>query len=105
MKIVPILFVAPVVLGNAFASVVPVPSTVVPERIPGAKPRNVVFILSDDHRFDAMGFMGHPLAVTPQMDRLADACALEHVELRLVNAMRTGDTLITRQPVLNVGPV
>ena len=71
MKITPILFAALVVIGNAFASVVPVPSTVIPERIPGAKPRNVVFILSDDHRFDAMGFMGHPLAVTPQMDRLA----------------------------------
>ena len=30
------------------------------ERVPGAKPRNVVFILTDDHRYDAMGFMGHP---------------------------------------------
>ena len=71
MKVIPSLFAALLVVSCAFASVVPVPSTVVPERIPGAKPRNVVFILSDDHRFDAMGFMGHPLAVTPQMDRLA----------------------------------
>ena len=38
------------------------PREVVPERIPGAKPRNVVFILSDDHRYDAMSFMGHPFA-------------------------------------------
>ncbi|QDV32467.1 sulfatase family protein [Tautonia plasticadhaerens] len=36
-----------------------------------ATPRNVVFILSDDHRFDAMGFMGHPFLETPNMDRLA----------------------------------
>ena len=26
--------------------------------IKGAKPRNVVFILTDDHRFDFMGFTG-----------------------------------------------
>ncbi|MFC2076649.1 sulfatase-like hydrolase/transferase [candidate division KSB1 bacterium] len=35
------------------------------------KRRNIVFILSDDHRYDAMSFMGHPLAQTPNMDRLA----------------------------------
>lgn len=29
----------------------PVPTEVVPERIPGANPRNVVFIVSDDHRY------------------------------------------------------
>ena len=42
-------------------------------QIPGAKPRNVVFILADDHRYDAMGFMGHPFLETPNMDR-ARAC-------------------------------
>ncbi len=41
------------------------------QRIPGAKPRNVIFILTDDHRWDAFGFMGHPFLETPQMDRLA----------------------------------
>ncbi|MEM6654331.1 MAG: sulfatase [Planctomycetota bacterium] len=35
------------------------------------KPRNVVFILSDDHRYDAMSFMGHQFAETPRMDSLA----------------------------------
>jgi len=39
--------------------------------IEGTKQRNVVFILTDDHRFDAMGFMGHPFLETPHMDRLA----------------------------------
>ena len=34
--------------------------------------RNVVFILSDDHRYDFMGFTGKlPWLKTPQMDRLA----------------------------------
>ncbi len=40
--------------------------------IPGRKPRNVVFILADDHRFDFMGFMGKvKFLETPNMDRLA----------------------------------
>ena len=32
---------------------------------------NILLILCDDHRFDAMGFMGHPFIETPHMDRLA----------------------------------
>ena len=38
---------------------------------PDAKPRNVVFILADDHRYDAMGFMGHPFIETPHLDSMA----------------------------------
>lgn len=38
----------------------------------GIKPLNVVFILSDDHRYDYMGFMGTiPWLETPSMDRMA----------------------------------
>ncbi|MCC7499330.1 MAG: sulfatase [Bryobacterales bacterium] len=33
--------------------------------------RNLVFILCDDHRFDMMGFRGHPWLNTPGLDRLA----------------------------------
>lgn len=51
--------------------VVPVPKSVNPEKIAGSKPRNVVFILSDDHRFDAMSFLKHPFAKTPHMDAMA----------------------------------
>src|SRR5690606_17912244 len=40
-------------------------------RRPGATPRNIVFILADDHRYDAMGFLGHPFVQTPHMDRMA----------------------------------
>ncbi len=36
------------------------------------RPRNVIFILTDDHRYDAMGFLkGQPWLETPNMDRLA----------------------------------
>ncbi len=38
----------------------------------GVKPRNVIFILSDDHRYDFMGFTGKvPWLKTPNLDRLA----------------------------------
>jgi CO/xanthine dehydrogenase Mo-binding subunit len=40
-----------------------------------------------------------------QMDRLAAACGLGPVEIRLRNAMTTGDTLITGQIVESVAPV
>ncbi len=43
------------------------------EKIEGKEPRNVIFILSDDHRFDFMGFTGKvPWLETPNMDRLAE---------------------------------
>lgn len=40
-----------------------------------------------------------------QMDKLADACGLDPVEIRLRNAMRTGDVMITGQVMRNVAPV
>ena len=54
-----------------FAAIAPIPKEVIGQKIPGAKPRNVVFILADDHRYDAMSFMGHQFARTPQMDAMA----------------------------------
>jgi len=40
-------------------------------RIPGAKPRNIIFILTDDQRYDSLGFMGNTFLETPNMDSLA----------------------------------
>lgn len=41
--------------------------------IPGVTPRNIIFILSDDHRYDFMGFTGKvPGLKTPNLDRLAN---------------------------------
>jgi hypothetical protein len=59
------------VVGLGSASLQAVNEGVVPEKIPGAKQRNVIFILADDHRYDAMGFMGHPFLETPHMDAIA----------------------------------
>jgi N-acetylglucosamine-6-sulfatase len=66
-----LLSVIAVAASCTLHAVVPVPSEVVPEPVRGAKPRNVVFILSDDHRYDAMSFMGHQFAQTPVMDSMA----------------------------------
>ena len=38
---------------------------------PKKKKPNIVFILTDDHRWDCLGVMGHPFLQTPHMDRLA----------------------------------
>jgi len=39
---------------------------------PPKKMPNIVFILTDDHRWDCLGVMGHPFLKTPNMDRLAN---------------------------------
>ena len=40
-----------------------------------------------------------------QMDKLALACGISPVDIRLINAMETGDRLITGQTILNSAPV
>jgi N-acetylglucosamine-6-sulfatase len=73
MSILPVLAAGLLTLvvgvSGASAQEVSAPGTL-PARA-GVAPRNVVFILSDDHRYDAMSFMGHPFVQTPNMDRMA----------------------------------
>lgn len=66
------ILVGTLLLTASLPAVTPVPSEVTPEKIGGAEPRNVVFILSDDHRYDAMSFLGHQFAETPHMDAMAE---------------------------------
>lgn len=52
------------------------PAAPVPVARNGEKPRNVIFILSDDHRYDFMGFTGAvPWLQTPALDRVLVAQA------------------------------
>ena len=47
-----------------------------PGATPGARAAslpNIVFIISDDHDNDHLGFMGNETVRTPNLDRLADA--------------------------------
>jgi N-acetylglucosamine-6-sulfatase len=64
-SVTPAIPIAQAQATTAAAVVRPLP------RVPGAKARNIVFILADDHRYDAMGFMGDPVVKTPNLDRLA----------------------------------
>ena len=41
------------------------------QKVDREAPRNIIFVLADDHRFDAMGFAGHPFLKTPNLDRMA----------------------------------
>ncbi|MEE3289256.1 MAG: sulfatase-like hydrolase/transferase, partial [Pseudomonadota bacterium] len=66
MRTLLILFLASV---NACSSI---KNTLPPEELTGTTPGNIIFILSDDHRFDFMGFTGKvPWLQTPNLDRLA----------------------------------
>jgi N-acetylglucosamine-6-sulfatase len=48
------------------------PRTLSLEPLPGVKPRNILVVLTDDHRYDAMGFMKtQSFGETPTLDRLA----------------------------------
>ena len=62
------LTLATFLLTQSLAKSAELPAT--PKR-EGVKPRNVVFILTDDHRYDAMGLAGHPFLQTPHLDSLA----------------------------------
>ena len=37
------------------------------------KPLNIIYIMSDDHSYQAIGAYGHGLIETPNIDRLADS--------------------------------
>ncbi len=43
-----------------------------PAEIPKSRP-NIIFLLTDDQRWDALGATGNPIIKTPNMDRLASA--------------------------------
>lgn len=42
-----------------------------PSRAGSGKPPNILFLLTDDHRWDALGSAGNPILQTPHLDRLA----------------------------------
>ena len=62
-----------VLLAAALAAAVPAagsPETGSPGAAAAPRP-NVLVILADDHRYDALGFAGHPFLKTPHLDALA----------------------------------
>ena len=65
-----VLLLAAAVLPAARAGAQPAEVAAL-ERRAGARPRNVVIVLTDDHRYDLLGMMNHPFVETPHMDSLA----------------------------------
>jgi N-acetylglucosamine-6-sulfatase len=55
----------------AFVSLAAVPADAATAAADGTPRKSFVFILSDDHRYDALGFLGHPFLETPHLDSLA----------------------------------
>ncbi len=59
-------------LGAALAPAAQMPAPGTLRRVPGVRPRNIIFILTDDHRYDAMGFLkGQSWLQTPVLDAIA----------------------------------
>ena len=65
----------------------------------GAKPRNIIVILTDDHRDDALGFMkSQAFLEAPQLDRLV-AEGVHFKNAMVTTALCSPPRLLTR-PVL-----
>ena len=62
-------------IAPAFHDACPKPTRHDPTR--PAQP-NLVLCVMDDHQFDALGFLGHPMAKTPFLDELAASYIGEH---------------------------
>lgn len=76
------------------------------DKIEGAKPMNVVFILSDDHRYDVMSFLGHPWVETPAMDALArDGVYFENAMVTTSLCSPSRASILTGQYTHNHGVV
>lgn len=59
---------------------------------------NILLITTDQHRFDAVGFMGHPTVRTPNLDRLAAGGAVfERAYVTSPVCMPSRATLVTGQ--------
>jgi N-acetylglucosamine-6-sulfatase len=69
MKAIPVLCAWTLLAACCLAAEPTLPPAL--PKLPGGKARNIVLILTDDHRHDALGFAGHPFLKTPHLDALA----------------------------------
>lgn len=55
------------------AALVGLMGPIFPKTLPAQEKKpNILFILTDDHRYDAFSCMGHPVVKTPNLDRIAN---------------------------------
>jgi arylsulfatase A-like enzyme len=85
----------------------PVPPQLPPtQRPPGPRRRNILFVTTDQQRYDALGITGHPLARTPVVDGLARAGVLYRcAHVQSVVCMPSRATMLTGQHPLTHGVV
>lgn len=82
------------------------------EKVNTAKKPNIIFILTDDQRWDALGFAGNSIIKTPNMDKLASSglyfknafvttpiCAASRASLFTGLYERTHDYTFTQPPI------
>lgn len=67
MKIAHAVIILSVVAANLFSSC----SSKQASTETSAEKPNIIFLLTDDHRWDALGVMGNPIIQTPNLDKLA----------------------------------
>src|SRR5258706_2543121 len=77
-----------------------------PPREVAERKRNILFITTDQQRYDSLGVTGHPLARTPHVDALARAGILyRRAHVQNVVCMPSRSTMLTGQHPLTHGVV
>jgi arylsulfatase A-like enzyme len=64
-----------IIIFLAFFAFVDMQTVLSKNRASNPEKPNIIFILTDDQRWSALGYSGNPLATTPEMDKLAEAGA------------------------------
>lgn len=86
----------------------PAPTEAPPARAShtGPRRRNILFITTDQQRYDSLSIMGHPLTRTPSIDALAESGALyRRAHVQNVVCMPSRATMLTGQHPLTHGVV
>jgi len=78
-----------------------------PYRVPNALIHGVAVYTTNPPAGAMRGFgaVQTCFAYEAQMDRIAGACGLDPVEIRVRNGLREGDTIITSQPMIGSAPI
>src|SRR5204863_9736941 len=73
---------------------------------PGARPKNILLLMSDQHRPHALGVDGNPYACTPNLDALARSavrfvsdCCSNQLSVPSRGSLLTGQSMTTPCPL------
>src|SRR4051812_21991052 len=84
----------------------PAPDPTVTRAATGARRRNILFVTTDQQRFDSLGITGNPYTRTPSIDALAhDGLLYRRAHVQNVVCMPSRTTMLTGQHPLTHGVV